>query len=204
MHYDQIASDEVIAKVVMDLKERNVTAIVVGTKEQALEEVKKLIPAGGAVMNGSSATLEQIGFVEYLKDGHHGWNNVHELILNEQDPIKKARLRKEGVLADYFLGSVNAVTEVGQLVFGSGSGSQLASYVYTSDNIILVAGANKIVLDLDAALKRIGDYVVPLEDARIKSMGRPGVKWSRTLILEREIMPSRHTTLILVKEVLGF
>lgn len=204
MSYEQIASDEVIAKVVAALKERNVTAIVVDTKEQALEEIKKLIPAGASVMNGSSTTLQEIGFIDYLKAGEHGWDNVHENILKEEDKDKKAKLRKESVLADYFLGSVHAITEAGQILDASASGSQLPSYAFTSDNVIWVAGAHKIVADREAGFKRIEDYVFPLEDKRMKSVGYPGSTIGRVLVFEREIMPNRHLTLILVKEKLGF
>lgn len=204
MDYTKIASDSIIKKVVEALKERNIHAIVVNTKEEALEEIKKLIPKGASVMNGSSATLNEIGFVDYLKEGQHGWDNVHENILNEKDKAKKSRLRKESVLADYFLGSVHAITEVGQLIIASASGSQMPSYAFTSDNVIWVAGTQKIVPTLDVALARIRDHVVPLEDARVKNIGYPGTTWARTLIIENEIMPNRHLTMILVKEKLGF
>lgn len=204
MDYTNIPSDEVIAKVIEVLRARNITPVVVDTKEEALEEIKKLIPAGASVMNGSSATLQEIGFVDYLKGDTHGWNNVHENILNEKDPVKKSRLRKESVLADYFLGSVHAITEAGQVVVASASGSQMPSYAFTSDNVIWVAGAHKIVPTLESALARIRDHVAPLEDARMKSAGRPGTVWARTLIFEREIMPHRKITMILVKEKLGF
>lgn len=204
MEYEQIASDETIASVIEALKGRNVHAMVVDTKEQALEEIKKLIPAGGSVMNGSSTTLQQIGFIDYLKEGKHGWNNVHENILNEQDPAKKAKLRKESVLADYFLGSVHAITEAGQILDASASGSQIPSYAFTSNNVIWVAGAHKIVKDREAAFKRIEDYVYPLENKRMQSTGAPGSTIGRVLVFEREIMPNRHITLILVKEKLGF
>ncbi|MGB2580736.1 MAG: lactate utilization protein [Minisyncoccia bacterium] len=204
MDYTKIPSDEIIEKLVVSLKERNINAIVVNTKEEALEKITDLIPAGGSVMNGSSTTLNEIGFVDYLKSGEHGWSNVHEQILNEKDPTKKARLRKESVLADYFLGSVHAITEDGQLVIVSASGSQIPSYAFTSDNVIWVAGTQKIVPTLDAAMARIRDHVVPLEDARTKNIGYPGTTWARTLIIEQEIMPNRHLTIILVKEKLGF
>ncbi|MCK9345180.1 MAG: lactate utilization protein [Candidatus Pacebacteria bacterium] len=204
MSYEQIASDEVIAKVVAALKERNVTAVVVDTKEQALEEIKKLIPAGGSVMNGSSTTLNEIGFVDYLKAGEHGWDNVHKNILEEKDAAKKEELRKQSVLADYFLGSVHAITEAGQLLIASASGSQLPSYAFSSDNVIWVASANKIVADREAAFKRIEDYVFPLENKRMQGVGYPGSTIGRVLVFEREIMPNRHLTMILVKEKLGY
>lgn len=204
MNYEHIASDSTIEKVVEALKARNIHAIVVDTKEEALEEIKKLIPKGAQVMNGSSTTLSEIGFVDYLKEGAHGWGNVHADILTEKDPEKQARLRKESVLADYFLGSVHAITEAGQLMIASASGSQIPSYAFTSDNVIWVASANKIVADREAGFKRIEDYVFPLENKRMQSVGYPGSAIARVLIIEREIMPNRHLTLILVKEKLGF
>lgn len=204
MDYTNIPSGEVIAKVAEALMARNITPVVVNTKEEALKEIKKLIPAGASVMNGSSMTLQEIGFVDYLKGNTHGWDNVYENILNEKDPAKKSRLRKESVLADYFLGSVHAITEAGQVVVASASGSQIPSYAFTSDNVIWVAGAHKIVPTLDAAFARIRDLVVPLEDAHMKSAGHPGTVLARTLIFEREIMPYRKITMILVKEKLGF
>lgn len=204
MNYEQIPSDEIISKVVEGLKARNITPIVVETKEQALEEIKKIIPAGGSVMNGSSTTLNEIGFVEYLKSGTHGWDNVHENILKETDPARQARLRKESVLADYFLGSVHAITEAGQLIIASASGSQIPSYAFTSDNVIWVAGVNKIVADREAGFKRVEDYVYPLENKRMQGVGYPGSTIGRVLVFEREIVPNRHLTMILVKEKLGF
>ena len=204
MNYEKISPDDVIEKVVEGLKARNVHAIVVDTKEDALEEIKKLIPKGGSVMNGSSTTLNEIGFVDYLKEGTHGWDNVHANILNEKDPEKQARMRKESVLADYFLGSVHAITEEGQLMIASASGSQIPSYAFTSDNVIWVASANKIVTDREAGFKRIEDYVFPLENKRMQGVGYPGSTIGRVLVFEREIMPNRHLTMILVKEKLGF
>lgn len=204
MDYTKIVEDSVIKKTVEALKARNVHAIIVDTKEEALEEIKKLIPKGASVMNGSSATLNEIGFVDYLKSGKHGWDNVHADIVNEKDPAKQSRLRKESVLSDYFLGSVHAITEKGQLLVASASGSQIPSYAFTSDNVIWVAGANKIVPDREAGFKRIEDHVFPLENKRMQGVGYPGSVIARVLIIEREIMPNRHLTLIIVKEKLGF
>lgn len=204
VNYTTIPADEIIEKVAENLRSRNITPIIVATKDEALAEIKKLIPAGGSVMNGSSQTLAEIGFVDYLKKGEHGWSNVHDEILKEKDSVKQARLRKESVLADYFLGSVHAITEAGQLLIASASGSQLPSYAFTSDNVIWVASANKIVPDREAGFKRIDDHVFPLENKRMQGVGYPGSTIGRVLVFEREIMPNRHLTMILVKEQLGF
>jgi len=106
-------------------------------------------------MNGASRTLEEIGYVDYLKSGTHGWKNLHEEILAEKDPATQALLRKQSVLSDYYLGSAHAVTQTGELVIASNSGSQLPHLAYTSPNIILVVGTHKIVPTLQDALARI-------------------------------------------------
>ncbi|HUX36217.1 MAG TPA: lactate utilization protein [Candidatus Paceibacterota bacterium] len=204
MNYETIPAAETVAKTAAALKERNFNPIIVNTKEEALEKVKSLIPAGVSVMNGSSTTLNQIGFVDYLKAGNTGWNNLHEAILAEKDPQKQAELRKQSILAQYFLISVHVITESGQLLIASASGSQLPSIVFSSDNVIIVASTNKIVPTLDDAFVRLKEYVYPLEDARMKSTGASGSVIGKILIYEREVMPTRKINIILVNEKLGY
>lgn len=205
MDFTQRASQATLEKVVKALEQRNIHVFVVENKEAALAKVRELIPAGAEVNNGASTTLEQIGFVDLLKSGQHPWNNLKAAVVAEQDPEKQAKLCKEGILSDYFLGSVHAITEDGELVTASASGSQLPSYAYSSKNVIWVAGTQKIVPTLDKALQRIREYVFPLEDARMnKAMGM-GSAINKILIVEREGLKSgRKLHLVLVKEQLGF
>lgn len=102
-----------------------------------------------------------------------------------------------------FFGSVHAVAETGELVVASASGSQIPSYAFSSDNIIWIVGAQKIVPNLEQGLKRVREHSLPLEDKRMKSIGYPGSTIGKILIFEREIMP-RKVTLIFVNEKLGF
>lgn len=115
-------------------------------------------------------------------------------------------MRREGTLAEFYLGSVNTLAETGELVFASGSGSQLPAYAYTSRNVIWVAGARKITLTLEDALGRVREYVLPLEDQRQRSLGnQAGSQINKILIIEREpAYLRRNLTLILVNRVLGF
>lgn len=203
MDYNTIPSDEIISTLSAKLLERGVSVHIVQNKAEALEKLRSLIPDGSEVMTGSSTTLDQIGFVDLLKSGAHPWNNVKDAIVKETDSVKQGELRKQSVLAEYFMGSVHAITEEGQVVVASASGSQIPSYAFTSNNVIWVAGAQKIVPSLTDAFARIKTYVYPLEDARMKSVGMGGSVLAKMFIFEREIMP-RKIHLILVKEVLGF
>src|SRR3989338_978920 len=186
MNYETLANTEAVNKTIDALAKRGIEAVLVSDRTEALAKVKSLIPNGASVMNGSSRTLEEIGFVDYLKLGNHGWKNVHEEILLEKDHTRQAMLRRQAVLSDYYLGSVHAVAETGQLVIASNSGSQLPHIVFTSPNLIFVVGAQKIAPNLDAALVRVRDYVLPLEDKRMKGEGAPGSAISKLLIFERE------------------
>ncbi len=205
MVYDQLASDVSINTTLDGLAKRNIEGMVVADKAEAMEKIKELIPAGGSVMNGSSTTLEQIGFVDYLKNGKHGWNNLHEDIVAEKDPAKQGMLRKQAVLSDYYLGSVHALAETGEFVIASNTGSQLPHVVFTSPNLIFVVGAQKIVPTLTDALKRLEEYVIPLEDIRSRKAYGVGTNPNKIVIFKGENpMIGRKVRLIVVKEVLGF
>ncbi|MBI4114803.1 MAG: lactate utilization protein [Candidatus Niyogibacteria bacterium] len=205
MNYETLANTEAVQKVIEALAERGIMAILVNNRMEALEKVKSFIPKGASVMNGSSRTLEDIGFVDYLKSGNHGWKNLHEEVLAEKDPVKQAILRKQAVLSDYYLGSVHAVAETGQLIIVSNSGSQLPHIVFTSPNLVFVVGTQKLAPNLDAALSRVREYVLPLEDKRMKDAGMGGSAISKLLIFEREpVFMRRKVHVIFVNEKLGF
>jgi L-lactate utilization protein LutC len=204
MNYDQLANSETVQETINALKGRNIEALLVNTKEEALEKIKGMIPAGASVMTGGSTTLNEIGFSDLLVSKNHPWKNLKDEIVAETDPEKQNELRKRSVLADYFLGSVHAVTKDGEILVASASGSQIPSYAFTSPNVIWVVGTQKIVGDLNAAFDRVKTYVFPLEDQRMKSTGAQGSVIARWLVFEREIMPNRKVTMIFVNEKLGF
>lgn len=205
MNYGDLASDTNIKATEEALKAKGYEAVVADDEVMALEIIKNAIPANAAVMNGSSRTLEEIGFVEYLKSGNHGWNNLHAAIVAEKDPEKQGQLRKQAVLADYYLGSVHALTQEGELVIASNTGSQLPHIVFTSTNLIFVVGVQKIVPDLVAGLKRLEEYVIPFENENMKQKYGVGTSLNKIVIFKGENpMMGRKVRVILVKRKLGF
>ncbi|MBI4088003.1 lactate utilization protein [Candidatus Kaiserbacteria bacterium] len=205
MDYTKLASPDSVQRASDALAARRFDPIFVESGVKALELIKTLIPKGASVMNGSSVTLEQIGFVEYLKAGEHGWNNLHAGILAENDANKRQYLRTQSSLSDYYLGSVHALSETGEMVIASNTGSQLPHLVYTSPNLILVVGTHKIVPTLEAAIERLHKHVVPLEDEHMKQLYGSGTTLNKTVILHGEsAMMKRSAKVILVGEKLGF
>ncbi|OGI95019.1 hypothetical protein A2917_01400 [Candidatus Nomurabacteria bacterium RIFCSPLOWO2_01_FULL_42_17] len=205
MKYDQLATKEVVDKTIKALSARNTEAFMVESGSEALAKIKELIPKGASVMNGASVTLEQLGFVDFLKEGKHGWNNLHEGIIAEKDPVKQAQLRKLAVLSDYYLGSVHALAQTGEFIIASNTGSQLPHIVFTSPNLIFVVSTKKIVPTLPDAMNRLYDYVIPLEDKHMKEKYGVGTAPNKIVTFNGEHqMMGRKIRMILVNEDLGF
>lgn len=206
MNYTTLASDAEISTTAQALKQNNFEPVIVNNKDQALEKIKELIPQDASVMNGASRTLEQIGFVDLLKSGTHGWNNLHAAIAAETDPAKQAALRRQAVLSDFYLGSVHALTQTGEMVIASNTGSQLPHIVFTSPNLIFVVGTQKIVADVPAGQQRLREYVVPLEDQNMRNKYGVGTHLNKELLFHGENIgvSKRKIWIIIVKEQLGF
>ena len=203
MDWDAIPSDEIIRSTADVLQKRGFQAVIVGTRTEALEKLKELIPADASVTTGSSTTLDEIGFTRYLVSGKHPYRNLKEAIVAEKDPQKQGELRRQSILADYFLGSVQALAQTGESVSCDATGTRTGPYAYGPRKVIWVLGVNKIVKDLELALRRMREHCVPLEDQRMKKAGYPGTTLSRILIYEQCTPPNRITA-VLIKEKLGF
>ena len=205
MEYETLATTAQVEKTVASLKANGMEGVVVKNGTEALEKIKEIIPKGVSVMNGASTTLQQIGFIDYLKDGAHGWDNLHADIIAETDAEKQGELRKQAILSDYYLGSVHAISETGELVIASNTGSQLPHLVYTSPNLVLVVSTKKITSTTAEALKRLETHVILQEDARMHKVYGIGTTYAKTVILHKENpMMGRQIYVIIVNEKLGF
>ncbi len=205
MEYANVANAASISKTIAALKANGIEALLVDSGAAALATIKECIPQGASVMNGASKTLEQIGYIAYLESGQHGWNNLKAGILAEKDPAKQSVLRKQATLSDYYLGSVHALSETGEFIIASNTGSQLPHIVFNSPNLIFVVGAQKIVPSLAEGMKRLEDYVVPLEDQNIFQKYGSHTMLSKVLIFKRENPKlGRNVRMLLINEPVGF
>lgn len=205
VNFNELPSKDTIETTIKSLSDNGHLPEFLESGEDALKRIKEIIPQGSSIMNGASKTLEKIGFVDYLKSGNHGWDNLHEKILSEEDPEKQAILRSRATLSEYYLGSVHAVTEDGKFLIASNTGSQLSHIVYTSRNLIFVVGVQKIVSDINKAFERLNEYVIPLEDKRMQEAMGMHTYPSKILIVDKEqSFLQRKSHVLLVNESLGF
>ena len=185
------------------LRERGITPIFVPDRRAALDALHKLIPKGASVAHGGSTTLQEIGFIDHLKNVPSGYRYLNPEWQAEDDPTRRGRIRaKLSVEADYFLGSVQAISETGEVIAADASGNRQAFYVYGPSHVIWVAGINKLVPTVEAGIRRVREVALPLESERVRRGGGTGSYIGKLVVYERE-RPGR-TTLILVGEDLGF
>jgi hypothetical protein len=84
----------------------------------------------------------------------------------------------------------------------SASASQLGPIASSAGKVILVVGSQKIVPNLETALRRIRDYVLPWEDAQVRKVMNIGSFVGKVLLIEREWIDGRMIV-ILVRQPIG-
>ena len=139
------ASAESIQRTIAALAARNVEAILVEDGAAALARLKELVPEGSEVFVNTSETLTTIGYTDFMH-GNDRYVNLHDRMMAQPDPAEQREFRRQTTIADYFVGSVQAIAETGEIVVASGSGSQIGAYSYGARRLILVAGTTEDML----------------------------------------------------------
>jgi LUD domain len=206
MDFDIEVSDALIEATVEAVTRRFISVELLSSKAEALSRLKKMIPPGASVSTAAGQTLKEIGFEDFLKSGEHPWRNFKAEIASESEFDKQMKIRRQSMLADYYVGSVNAIAATGEIVFGSQSGSQISAYAYASANPIWVVGVQKIRPDLESAVQRVRQLTAFLqEQARKITGGKMELAIGKLMIFEREdpVYVRRRVTLLLVREEVG-
>lgn len=198
-----LPSDEVLQKTIAALKENGVEALLAESLDDAKARALALIPEGSEVMTMTSVTLHKLG-VDAVLNGSGRYEPVRDKLYSMDRATQDVAMRKLGAAPEYVIGSVHGVTEQGQLVIASNTGSQLPAESYGSAHVIFVVGVQKIVASLDDAMKRVYEHSLPLEAERAKkAYGTAGSNVSKILIINKEVQSGR-ITVVLVPEVIGF
>lgn len=197
-----LPSRERVTRVAVALEANGFRAVVVDTAAQAREAVLALLPEGAEVFDAASQTLEALGMTEEIAQSGR-YQPVRPKLMELYAQGDRAGMRKIGAAPEVMIGSVHAITEDGEALIASGSGSQLGPYAYSAASVIWVVGTQKLVADIDEGLRRLREYSYPREDSRWRALtGKPS-SLNKILIINRESVPER-TTVILVNEELGY
>jgi L-lactate utilization protein LutC len=201
LEFEQPADRAHLDRTAAALTARGFKAQVADSAEQARRLVLEAIPDGSEVHGALSETMRELGITEAVDESGR-YDSVRVKLTALDRETQDRERRKLGAAPDYIVGSAHAVTDDGEIIVGSGSGSQLGAYAYAGGNVILVVGHQKLVRDVDAGLRRVREYSLPREYVRMQHAGYPGSLLAKTLIIHHE--PSGRITVILVPETLGF
>lgn len=197
-----LPSEGQLNRAVERLRDHGFEVVVVANAEEARREVLSRIPTGSEVLEGTSRTLEETGITKALAESK-SVSLLKPRLRSMDQKTQSHEIRSLSQAPAVMVGSVHAVTEDGQVLVASMTGSQIGPYAYGAGKLIWVVGAQKIVPTLEEGLRRLEHYALPLEDARAHAAYGVGSSLNRILIFRRENQPGR-TTLVLVRQKFGF
>ncbi len=160
MNENEVKRNELLArKVIKGLESRNMTGYYAANAEEALAKVLELIPEGASVTMGGCMSAREIGLVDALKDGNYNFI--------DRDKMEDKRAAMLAAYdADFFLSSVNAMTEDGELVNIDGNSNRVSAIAQGPKQVLFIVGMNKVCDDLDGAMKRARNVAAPINAQR--------------------------------------
>ncbi len=196
------------------LEKRNIKGIYVNNCEEAREKVLSFINKGDRVGLGGSHTLRECGIIRALREGDYNLIDRYRKELTREEVRK---LLIEGLSCDVFLSGTNAITQDGKLVNIDGTGNRVAALLYGPGKVFIVTGVNKIVEDVEAAIRRIKLWAAPFNCISLGSntpCARTGIcnepacpreskSCNEITVIEGQREPHRMTVIIIGEE-LGF
>ncbi len=156
--------NEIIQKVMDSIRKNRMLADYVSTKAEVVPLVRSLIAVGSSVATGGSRTLDETGVTELLRSGDYIFYDRNNPALS---PEEKAKMTALGATADVYMCSSNSITEQGVLYNVDGFSNRVAAIANGPKKVIMVVGINKIVPDLDAAIRRVKTIAAPLNTKRL-------------------------------------
>ena len=195
---------------VKNLKSRHFDAYYCETREQALEKALELIPKGATVGWGGALSAKQIGLIDAMNAGEYN------AIARDKatSPEERVKAMKRCLLANVFITGANALSLDGQMVNIDGVGNRVAAIVYGPESVIVIAGMNKVMDTLDAAVVRARTIAAPMNKQRFASQTPCEVTGTcgdcksegcicNQILITRNSKPAGRIKMILVGEDLG-
>ncbi len=160
----EIRNEKLAEKIIKNLKRRNFEACYCATSEEAVKKINELIPDGSSVSWGGSMTIRDMGLTKSFES--------RNLVVLDRDKAKDLdevqAIYRKAFSCDYYLSSVNAISEDGVIVNIDGNGNRVAAITFGPKRVILVVGLNKVTQDVQSALARARSTASPINTARFE------------------------------------
>lgn len=159
MHYETLANT-----VIKNLAKRRMEGCYCATIEEAEKKAFSYLTEGCTVSFGGSMTLEETGMLTALRHDP----NIHLIDrATAKSPEETKQMYHDALSADFFFMSTNAITADGELVNIDGTGNRVAALIYGPENVIIMAGMNKVAANIDEALSRVHNTATPMNCKRL-------------------------------------
>lgn len=199
--YSKTATSESVETAKQALENNGFTVEVVDSLAEAKAFVLGQIPEGSDVFTSSSVTLDESGLTEELNS--EKYESARDKFMSlAQDPETRLQARQIGSASDYAVSSVHAITEDGQVLMASNSGSQMPNSIFGANHVFWVVGTQKIVRDLNEAFDRLENHTFPLEDKRAQQAYGVNSIMSKILVFRKD--PPQRITIVLINEPVGY
>lgn len=203
--------ENVAATIIKNLEKRQMEGYYCATSEEAVKKALELMPEGSSIGWGGSMTLSETGLMEAIRNANY------KIIDREtaKTPEEQRKIYGEICCSDFFLMGTNAITIDGELVNIDGRGNRVAFLCFGPQNVVILAGMNKVTSDVRSAVQRVRDIASPPNTVRLNKntpcavTGRcgdcysPDCICSQIVITRRSGIPQR-IKVILVGEELGY
>jgi L-lactate utilization protein LutB len=154
--------EKYIESTMKNLERNGIKPFYAETKEDVLPIVKSLINKGESISNGGSMSIKECGVADLISNGDYDYIDRSKYA---PEDVREAYIR--AFSCDTYFCSSNAVTERGELYNVDGNSNRVACIVYGPKQVVMVVGKNKIVPDINAAIKRVKEKAAPPNCVRL-------------------------------------
>ena len=204
-----------IENTIEQLRENGFDAFCFNDKKELIAKVLEFIPKKAFVGIGGSVTIRELGIPELLKKRG---NEIADHWEARNRGVTKKEINKiayNQTKSDVFITSTNAITQSGKLINMDGGGQRVTSMIFGPKKVLVIAGVNKIVNNIDEGNKRIRNIVAPMNHKR-RNLDTPCTKTGKcidckakdsgcrmTAVLHR-IPRNAKITIYIINDNLGF
>lgn len=160
----QFVINKKVERTISSLEKNNMNGYFVQNEKELLDTINNILKEGDTVGVGGSMTLVQTEVLDFLRKGKYQFLDRYAENLTRED-VKE--IYRKSFFADGYITSTNALTEAGELYNVDGNGNRVAAMMYGPDKVIVVCGINKIVKDVDEAVKRNKETAAPANAKRL-------------------------------------
>ena len=140
--------------IVKGLTKRHMQGYYCESVDEAKELALSLVCEHTTASFGGSVTLDETGILDALR-------NRKDITLYDRtkasSPEETKKIFHDALSCDYYFMSTNAITQDGELINIDGTGNRVAALIYGPEHVIILAGMNKVVKNVEEGITRSRD-----------------------------------------------